>query len=72
MVIECAIFSLGVTCPAMLNDPDNGTVTIQSNRFEGEAVYSCELGFMIDGNDIRVCGANGMWSGSDPSCVRKS
>ena len=62
---------LGVTCPE-LNDIDNGTVMIKRNTFEGEAIYSCVLGFMIEGSETRVCGADGMWSGSEPSCVRKS
>ena len=63
--------SVGVTCP-QLSDIDNGTVTIESNRFEREAIYSCVLGFMIEGSETRVCGADGIWSGSEPSCVRKS
>ena len=62
---------LGVTCPE-LNDIDNGTVMIKRNTFEGEAIYSCVLGFMIEGSETRVCGADGMWSGSKPSCIRKS
>ena len=31
--------------------------------------YLCDSGFIIDSNDTRVCGPNGLWSGDEPTCV---
>ena len=32
-------------------------------------IYSCDVGYSIDGNVVRSCQADGFgWSGSDPSC----
>ena len=42
-----------------------------------EATYTCEAGFYLEGNEVRVCmdddgmDAIGVWSGQEPSCVRK-
>ncbi len=43
-----------------------------------EATYTCEAGFHLEGNKVRMCldddgkDAIGMWSGHEPSCARKS
>ncbi len=42
-----------------------------------EATYTCEAGFNLDGNEVRVCmdddgmDAIGVWNGQEPNCVRK-
>ena len=37
------------------------------------ATITCEAGFYLEGNEVRVCmDDDGMWSGREPSCVRKS
>ena len=42
-----------------------------------EATYTCEAGFYLEGNEVRVCmdddgmDAIGVWSGQEPSCVCK-
>ena len=42
-----------------------------------EATYTCEAGFYLEGNEVRVCMDDdgmdviGVWSGQEPSCVRK-
>ena len=42
-----------------------------------EATITCEAGFYLEGNEARVCmddngmDAIGVWSGQEPSCVRK-
>ena len=41
------------------------------------ATYTCEAGFHLKGNGVRVCmdddgmDAIGVWSDQEPSCVRK-
>ena len=41
-----------------------------------EATYTCEAGFYLEGNEVRVCMDDdgytiGVWSDQEPSCVRK-
>ena len=53
--------------PDVIPDYDLGT----------EATYTCEAGFYLEGNEVRVCmdddgmDAIGVWSGREESCVRK-
>ncbi len=35
------------------------------------ATYTCEAGYTLDRYNTRTCGSNGVWSGSDPSCLCK-
>ena len=41
------------------------------------ATHTCEAGFYLEGNQVRVCMDDdgidtiGVWSGREPSCVRK-
>ena len=59
-----------VTCPNLEN-PVNGTVDVSGNQPGDTAVYSCDFGFAPDGVDTRTCGEDGLWSGSEPTCVCK-
>ena len=53
--------------PDVTSDYDLGT----------EATYTCEAGFYLEGNEVRVCMDDDgidtivVWSGQEPSCVRK-
>ena len=55
--------------PDVTPDYDLGT--------EASYMYTCEAGFYLEGNEVRVCidddgmDAIGVWSGREPSCVRK-
>ena len=46
-------------------------VAFTTSYLDPPAIYSCDEGYMIDGDETRTCGANGEWSGSEPQCVRK-
>ena len=68
--------TVSVDCPALAN-PANGLVTVSDEtNIEGTtATYSCFNGFDLTGNEMRTCqnvGGVGVWSGSDPTCERKS
>jgi len=46
----------------------NGNV-IHSNTTVGSTVmYTCDLPFILCGDDTRTCLSTGVWSGSLPSC----
>ena len=51
-----------------LPDPINGSVTLNSTVEGSIANYTCDEGFLLDGPVVRMCGSNGMWSGSTPQC----
>lgn len=63
--------AIGVTCDEVLTAPENGTVDNTMRLFMDNAIYGCNPGYMISGNAVRTCQANGTWSGVDPSCIRK-
>ena len=37
-------------------------------EFPSQAVYSCNNGYTLVGNDMRQCLVDGQWSGVEPSC----
>ncbi|KAJ7408534.1 hypothetical protein BTVI_59212 [Pitangus sulphuratus] len=47
---------------------ENGQVTGEEYTFQKHTEYSCNEGFLLDGDRIRVCLANGSWSGITPLC----
>ena len=52
-----------------LNDPDNGTVTLNAGTSLGQTVnYRCNIGYILVGDSTRTCQASGNWSGSAPTC----
>ena len=58
---------LGINC-GLLDEPKNGTISLR-NIIEGViATYSCKPGFLLEGEDIRVCNRSGNWTGSIPEC----
>ncbi|XP_052785537.1 CUB and sushi domain-containing protein 3-like isoform X2 [Mya arenaria] len=53
-----------------LYDPLNGYVSHTSGTtYIHVANYTCEIGYYIDGDSLRICQANASWSGSEPSCI---
>ena len=53
--------------------PRNGTVGSGGMIFRpGEEVtFSCQEGFVLFGNDRRICRRNGTWSDTIPECSKK-
>ena len=57
-----------------LPNPANGQVTL-SGIIEGStATYMCDVGYILDGDEIRTCVRNsatipGDWSDSEPTCI---
>ena len=58
-------------CPT-LTDPASGDVNFNSTEIGSMANYSCNEGFILNGNATRICQDNGEWSGDDPTCQRKN
>ena len=52
-----------------LTDPSNGTVSVSATTYTSNATYTCDSGYTINGDSMRMCQADGEWSGSEPSCL---
>jgi hypothetical protein len=58
-------------CPA-LQSPTGGAVSAPSLAFGSTATYSCNAGYLLGtGSASRTCQANGLWTGSQPTCDPK-
>ena len=55
-------------CPE-LTDPSNGSVRISiDDNGNRVATYSCDEGFVLNGDSTRQCMDNQQWTGNDPTC----
>lgn len=58
----------------MIMNPGPGRLAVSqpSSTFNSTATYSCQsVGYNIDGDIQRTCGADGSYSGSEPTCTRE-
>ena len=55
-----------------LEDPANGEVSVSGTTVNSVATYSCNTGYTLTGDNMRMCLETGLWSGSEPSCTSKS
>ena len=50
-------------------NPEHGYVdTSTGTVFNSLAMYSCDVGYMLDGVSRSVCGPDGIWSPGTPTC----
>ena len=63
-IIKCTVINCGnlpmITSGAV--DTSGGT------NYKCTAVYTCNTGYVLNGNITRTCQVDGMWSGSEPTC----
>ena len=52
-----------------LNDIENGQVAITGYNYGDTATYSCDNGYELIRNEVRVCQDDGQWSREDPICL---
>lgn len=59
-----------VYCPA-LSPPENGffVQNVCNNHFEAACGVRCKPDFDLQGTSIRLCQADGTWSGTPASCI---
>lgn len=55
-------------CEEELLAPRKGSVTITGTTVGSEATYSCAEGYKLSHENTRVCGADGEWDGTAPTC----
>ncbi|XP_071491017.1 LOW QUALITY PROTEIN: sushi, von Willebrand factor type A, EGF and pentraxin domain-containing protein 1-like [Diadema antillarum] len=56
-----------IQCP-VLTRPENGEFVECSNVFHGACAVRCHRGYELTGSSIRLCFANGSWSGEEFRC----
>ena len=57
-------------CPR-LDDPPDGTVSVTGYSIGHFATYSCDDGFDLVGEAVRMCMDNSQWSGDAPQCISR-
>ena len=70
MIIDIVCIHIAVVCE-LLRDPPNGRVRVSGSGVGSIAGYSCNRGFVLNGNTRRTCSSNGQYDGREPSCRRK-
>lgn len=65
--IICSVLAV-FTCSS-LDDPANGQVVTTGFEVGDTATYICNEGYSLQGQEMRQCQSNGVWSGSAPFCV---
>ena len=61
---------LAISCE-ILQPPQSGAVDVTGSTPGATARYSCNEGFLLDGQRERVCQADGTYSGRAPICRRE-
>ncbi|XP_023804740.1 sushi, von Willebrand factor type A, EGF and pentraxin domain-containing protein 1 isoform X3 [Oryzias latipes] len=70
--------SVGMTCQVVycpaLSPPENGffVQNVCNNHFDAACGVRCQPGFELQGTGIRLCQADGTWSGTPASCRVRS
>ncbi len=72
LFIACNLYLfIAMMCPNLENPLNGGVTFSDGTSFGSVATYNCDDGFVISGNERRSCLSGGIWSGSDPKCIRK-
>lgn len=59
----------GVLCDNLFS-PLNGDVSLTGTAFQDTATYTCDEGYVLNGDETRECLSTGSWSGEEPVCDR--
>ena len=68
VVLPTSFISCTVVDCNPLTAPANGLVDHPQTTFMSTATYSCDTGYVVEGQATRMCQADGTWSGSEPTC----
>ena len=70
-LLACMNFINKVVDCGGLTAPENGEISItMTTRVMSTATYTCNPGFVLEGNSSRMCMSDAQWSGSDPTCSK--
>ena len=57
-----------MNCSTLSNQANGQVSHTAGTAFGQTATYSCDTGYNLVGDSTRMCQANGIWSGSEPTC----
>ena len=57
-----------MNCSTLSNQVNGQVSHTAGTAFGQTATYSCDTGYNLVGDSTRMCQANGIWSGSEPTC----
>ena len=60
-----------IDCPPQQNIQNGRTIQL-SNTYLGTLKYTCDAGYVLQGNMSRTCMETGEWSGKAPQCIMKT
>ena len=63
------IYCVVVECDELSN-PFNGKRYGEIRIYDSTVIFSCDLGYFLNGSSNRTCQANGIWSGHETICHR--
>ena len=66
-VLHIYIFTV-VNCGSLTDIPNGAVDTSGGTNYKCTAVYTCDTGYVLNGNITRTCQEDAMWSGSEPTC----
>ena len=64
---------IAIMC-ATLSNPGKGQVAVNNHTVGSIATYTCNNGYNITGENLRLCeqnGTTGQWTPEEPTCSRK-
>ena len=56
-----------VTCP-VLASIQNGTTILTTDGVSTSSSFTCDLGFMLKGQETITCDSSGVWGDQPPTC----
>ena len=51
--------------------PDNGEKNSSSYQYGNVISFTCNVGYTMQGSQVRTCQTNGEWTGTQPTCPSK-
>ena len=68
------VFFMLVTCPS-LTAPNNGMINCSLGdngaNHRKTCTVTCKIGYRLMGSNMRICGDDGSWRGTNATCIRK-
>ncbi len=68
----CVLLTVADVMCEELFSPLNGMIMVMGRTPGSRAMYSCDMGFKLDGEMSRLCQPDGLWSGEEPTCICES
>ena len=61
--------AIALDCQSLPNIT-NGAVDLSGGTtFPSVAMYSCDGGYELQGDPVRMCNESGVWNGTEPTCT---